>query len=991
MSDVCYTLSPSPVLRLSHHPSHACVYVQTRGGEVYRYLPSGDTPTPNPSLSPYFTFPSPCPHFAVVDLAGSPTSIGRDARSRLYADTTLLTPLCSSLSLAHPSFLTFTISGSQHALFFISLHHPLSHALSPATRSDPHSFRFIERGAHLLTLIPSTLTPRAVLQMPRGNLEAIYPRTLTLHSLNAALHTGRWREAYVTARQNRVDLNLLYDHHPQRWYDDVEAFVQQVRDVDWLNLFMSAVQDRDVRAEDFPNYQPLTHTTPHPSDPSDPSSVRARNNSGGSDGEADADMDRVRAGLTAQDEERVVKRGQRMHLDRKAREAAAAEMEQRLMSAPPASTFAALQANTSKVNLICDRLREVFLRLDPDTYTLCILTSYVRKTPPQLEDALSVIKQMRDSPVPSRGPAAQQVEGGREDKSRGVWGGAEGALKYVIFLCDVQALYDVAMGMYDEGLTLMVAQQARMDPAEYLPLVHSLMREKRGPWYRQHRIDAHLKRWPKAATALIRAIDAGEVRGEDEWPELLRLVRAHALWDVALRLVTPPSLNDASPAQPRTRVREERAQWGPPAYDLITPAGRFRSLQQAYGEYLRGQKQPTQAAAAFLLAHDYDQALVAYREAGEWMLGLPLAHSLSFSHSAVCDLAHAFISFLRTQSQRVRDAAFLTVEYFEDVEEAVALLLAAEDWEEAVRTCWMKGRGDLMHEVVEADMRQGLQRMERMLDRRLDKYREAVHRLRVVRRAKLLLSAEKAERAEEGPADAAADDDDDDLLSIVSGVSDSVASSSSASSVSGISALTGVSSASAGSSVFSLPSQGGGVSMTADERRMAKAAERLKRRAHKRRVKEGSRGEEAALVELIREVRLSPQVRQRLMRAVQTWVMVGWRDEAALVQRKWKALEQAMEKEEGRDMPMMQGMNEEQQGKLRAHWDWPANVQRSGSEGKEELGSLRVLDYASTAEEVGGGEKEGTSRSRRDGKRAMQKADRGVQEEEDEESVLWTE
>lgn len=38
---------------------------------------------------------------------------------------------------------------------------------------------------------------------------------------------------------------------------------------------------------------------------------------------------------------------------------------------------------------------------------------------------------------------------------------AEEALSYTIFLCDADRLFDVALGMYDFSLVLMVAQQSQ--------------------------------------------------------------------------------------------------------------------------------------------------------------------------------------------------------------------------------------------------------------------------------------------------------------------------------------------------------------------------------------------------------------------------------------------------------------------------------------------------------------------------------------------------
>jgi elongator complex protein 1 len=37
----------------------------------------------------------------------------------------------------------------------------------------------------------------------------------------------------------------------------------------------------------------------------------------------------------------------------------------------------------------------------------------------------------------------------------------DGALKYLVFLVDADVLFDIALGMYDFGLVLLVAQHAK--------------------------------------------------------------------------------------------------------------------------------------------------------------------------------------------------------------------------------------------------------------------------------------------------------------------------------------------------------------------------------------------------------------------------------------------------------------------------------------------------------------------------------------------------
>ena len=90
----------------------------------------------------------------------------------------------------------------------------------------------------------------------------------------------------------------------------------------------------------------------------------------------------------------------------------------------------------------------------------------------------------------------------------------EDAVKYIIFLVDADTLFDVALGMYDFSLVLLVAQHAQkvpfyeyffslanmlrslQDPREYLPFLRELRALEK--YYQRFRIDDHLKRYQSA-------------------------------------------------------------------------------------------------------------------------------------------------------------------------------------------------------------------------------------------------------------------------------------------------------------------------------------------------------------------------------------------------------------------------------------------------------------------------------------------------------------
>jgi hypothetical protein len=124
--------------------------------------------------------------------------------------------------------------------------------------------------------------PRVIVQMPRGNLETVYPRALTLYAINHALAARDYARAFMTARVDRIDLNLLYDHNPtdflQVWHSPnrslarfnaahtqrlawrllhtqhVGEFVSGINNEEYLNLFLSDLTNEDCTKTKYPRY-----------------------------------------------------------------------------------------------------------------------------------------------------------------------------------------------------------------------------------------------------------------------------------------------------------------------------------------------------------------------------------------------------------------------------------------------------------------------------------------------------------------------------------------------------------------------------------------------------------------------------------------------------------------------------------------------------------------------------------------------------------------
>ena len=148
------------------------------------------------------------------------------------------------------------VSTTGSALHFIPIWRMLSHdhlkQLDESSSSEER-LRKTEPGATIVTVVPSASS--LVLQMPRGNLETIYPRAMVLAGIRTLLDQLNYAAAYAACRRHSIDLNILYDHNPTMWEATVSQFVNQLLSGDaktlratteHLNLFISTLRPESV-------------------------------------------------------------------------------------------------------------------------------------------------------------------------------------------------------------------------------------------------------------------------------------------------------------------------------------------------------------------------------------------------------------------------------------------------------------------------------------------------------------------------------------------------------------------------------------------------------------------------------------------------------------------------------------------------------------------------------------------------------------------------
>merc|ERR1719192_962608 len=115
--------------------------------------------------------------------------------------------------------------------------------------------RRVERGSRLVVAVPSH--SRTILQMPRGNLEVVQPRALAILMLADLLDQAKYAEAFLLARRQRMNLNLLVDHNLQAFTNNLSRFVEQMLNKpDQLNLLIAELAEEDVTTTMYTAHYP---------------------------------------------------------------------------------------------------------------------------------------------------------------------------------------------------------------------------------------------------------------------------------------------------------------------------------------------------------------------------------------------------------------------------------------------------------------------------------------------------------------------------------------------------------------------------------------------------------------------------------------------------------------------------------------------------------------------------------------------------------------
>lgn len=291
-------------------------------------------------------FLEPCPCIAgLKDVSeGQNIVIGLSSRYRLYCGERQLCDASSSFCLSPSTgFLSYVTLGSRSQLRFLPL--DILANFDPLMGSDDnlemlgegYEPRNVERGSRLVSILPDKIT--AVLQLPRGNLEAVYPRALLLPRIMTLINGGEYHVALDLMRRQKVDMNLIVDMNPKKFLESeegVEKLLSRVQKMDHLNLFIASLSNFDFTLHKYPIPKWIC------------SSRRDR----------DINKDNFE----------------------------------------PEDEFEQFDFST-KVNKVCEKMRTVMMKIESSDvsyegkFLLPILSTFAKQEPPKLEAALSLIKE----------------------------------------------------------------------------------------------------------------------------------------------------------------------------------------------------------------------------------------------------------------------------------------------------------------------------------------------------------------------------------------------------------------------------------------------------------------------------------------------------------------------------------------------------------------------------------------------------------------------
>lgn len=297
------------------------------------------------------------------------------------------------------------------------------------------------------------------------------------------------------------------------------------------------------------------------------------------------------------------------------------------------------------VSTVCDVLIETIDSLiDDDSLITTQLTCDVRRPKPLLCEALRRVQAIKDTNV------------------------VEKSLNYLLLLVDVDKLYDAALSLYDIDLTFLVLKHSQKDPAEYYPLLRDLQSEPEH--IRRYRIDIKRENYESALKNIRLSM------------EELHIVDSPVVYDLL-----------SKPGIPTIAVQ---------VFNVDEYPKLHRDILKAQGDEFNTKKEYDAAAISFLSAIPpfFGEAIVAFRQAGNWRMALALAQkSTLYTSEETTALAHSIATDFKSNTgifNKPLEAAAILSEHCNDIDEAMSVLLLSKCWESALNLAVSHHRSDLI-------------------------------------------------------------------------------------------------------------------------------------------------------------------------------------------------------------------------------------------------------------------------------------------------------
>jgi elongator complex protein 1 len=389
-------------------------------------------------------------------------------------------------------------------------------------------------------------------------------------------------------------------------------------------------------------------------------------------------------------------------------------------------------------------------------FLLPILSTFAKENPPRVDEALSLIK----AKALEQHPESSKANPLFSDK-------AQNSIHYLAFLAEYDLLFETALGMYDYALARGVARNSQMDPKVYLPLLKRL-----------NALPTHYGRFEFALKNLFQSNLTDE--NIDGLQEEIYSKSSGNSFDSCMSVIEEHKLH---------RLGLELFQNDPDKRRVI-----FTSL----GESLLKENRAEAALSIFLAADpaDLEGAKCAARAACDWRCYFSLQIENKEDHEAdepsqsqeirlekrrqlardVADEIVAGREASKTKQELHSDAARILLDYGNDLNGAVDILLSAECWSEGHRIARLHARQDFVKKCVDGSVSYAYQAMEEFEEK-------AVAFVAANIRYAEVLKLRKKNVQLEGPAAATEADETGSLFSAASNVSNmSLRSDTSASS-----------------------------------------------------------------------------------------------------------------------------------------------------------------------------------------------------------------